>query len=401
VDQVVYYHPLFWKHIDRLLKTHESAINPGALESFYSKTGSYVPNPNYYYSAYNSLHWIGKLLVNHSPVNRLDFLNKINVQYDAIPPDFNEFHKDFETVCLERATSLWEKYNDITVFWSGGLDSTCLALALMETKPVDSKFKMVGTQDSVDEYETFYNNFKSYITIVDNLFDPYYLTTHDTTVITGEAGDQIFCGAIADEFENKDKAWHSVIDQTLVGRLRNPKLKIQPEWNDREREFVLRSLHRIVASCPIHIERYADFLWWLTFTTKMNYVTHKFPTLIADHNLNMSKQTRLDTFIPFYLSDDFQRWSIKNQDVKLPGGPETYKQPIKDFIIRFFGDREFIQNKGKELSTIKTVKSDWHTTWIKSEDVNYARLADGTYYSRFNDLSTQQIENIILGASSV
>jgi sporulation protein YlmC with PRC-barrel domain len=142
-------------------------------------------------------------------------------------------------------------------------------------------------------------------------------------------------------------------------------------------------------------------MWWLTFTTKMNYVTHKFPSLVADHNMSMSKETRLDTFIPFYLSDDFQRWSMLNQDIKMPNGPTTYKQPIKDLIIELFGDKEFIQNKGKELSTIKTVELNWHSNWIKNTNVNYARLSDGTYYSKGNDLSLDQVESLINGKNKL
>jgi len=407
---VVYYHPLFWKHIDRLLKQHRDQISPIVLEKFYNEgygsgaysgkhgTGEFDLNHGYYNSAWHAMYWIGKLLDNHSPINRLNFLNKIKVGYSSIPTGIENFNKTFKEICFERAGQLWAQYKDITVFWSGGLDSTCLALVMLETKPVDGKLVLVGTPDSICEYENFYNQFKHIIKIVDKdkLFDLYYLTTTETTVITGEAGDQIFCGAIADEFENKDRNWKDVITTTLVNRLKNPLIKKEPAWNVNEQNHIIRSLDRIVSVCPIKINRYIDFLWWLTFTTKMNYVTHKFPTLIADHNLGIPSQTRLDTFLPFYLSDDFQLWSMANQQVKMPGGPETYKQPIKDLIIDLFGDPEFIKNKGKELSTIKTVEENWHTNWIKNENVNYVRLSDGSYYSKANDLPVSILEDLIL-----
>ena len=59
--------------------------------------------------------------------------------------------------------------------------------------------------------------------------------------------------------------------------------------------------------------------------------------------------------ISFFNSEDFQRWSIVNHDLKHKGTWKTYKWPSKEFIYEYNRDDNYLNNKTKETSFPKTV----------------------------------------------
>ena len=51
-----------------------------------------------------------------------------------------------------------------------------------------------------------------------------------------------------------------------------------------------------------------------------------------------SETSQWGSTISFFNTDDFQKWSIVNHDVKHGGTWKTYKQPAKDYINKYVKD---------------------------------------------------------------
>ena len=66
-----------------------------------------------------------------------------------------------------------------------------------------------------------------------------------------------------------------------------------------------------------------------------------------------SETSQWGSTISFFNTDDFQKWSIVNHDVKHGGTWKTYKQPAKDYINKYIKDETYRKNKTKEPSLIK------------------------------------------------
>jgi hypothetical protein len=335
------------------------------------------------------------MLTNHSPVDRLGLLNQLNFAYEPIPEFNPNFNKSFEDICLETAVKFWQDNNHISVLWSGGIDSTCVALALMETKPIDKTLVLIGTENSIDEYPAFYEKHKNIISIIDTLFVKEDLYRADTLFVHGDVGDQIFGGAISENLDQKDEPWETVF-------LKNPDpfhygTKEKLQWTKHDMERFINKLHNHNSYAPFPIKTHFDFCWWLTFTTKINYVQHKITKLIADVHAPITDKIAINNRVPFYLNDDFQLWSMACHDLKFPGDELSYKQPAKDFITARTEDYEFMRTKSKFESTKANLESNWHTNWLQDKNTNYALTESGKVYNTVNDIEPEILSYYIDG----
>jgi hypothetical protein len=141
-------------------------------------------------------------------------------------------------------------------------------------------------------------------------------------IVTGEHGDQVF-GSI--------------------------KLAENPEWigrppveylNDPAFEGFHDGIERLNAACPVPIRDIDTMLWWWNFAVKWQEIT--FRSLSDLRNGSSFRNIR-----HFFQTDDFQRWSIANPDLKIRDSLESYKWPAKDFIYKFAKDADYRDNKVK------------------------------------------------------
>lgn len=390
---VFYYHQQFWKHLKRLSTSEEL---PASLQEK-------INNFPMYSKVKNPLMWIGRLLGSASAVDRTGKFNTFNSSYTPIP-DVDGFNKTFDEVCLETAASYWEQNNHIRLMWSGGIDSTCAALALFETKPTSSTISLTCTQASIDEYPEFYNRFSDVCNVITNeqFFSPGNLISSDP-VVTGDGGDQIFGSNIVifpdDQLYKKDLPWETMLDwedpfklNAMLGASKDAPHK-QP-WTKLEKENFIGLLYDHATACPFEVRTCFDMAWWLNFSTKMNYVAVRIPMIAAEKFKDITC-VNLNTRLAFYINDDFQRWSLTNQDFKILGNTASYKQPAKDFIFSRLKDVDYYNNKIKESSTPKLLENNWFSNWKVDGNSNYAILDDGECYNVNRELSADQIKSIL------
>jgi hypothetical protein len=357
----------------------------------------------------DTLYWISRLLLCPGVVDRTGKLNQFNTHYSPIP-DVGAFDKSFSTVCLETAENLWKCNDTIEVSWSGGIDSTAVALALLETKTPEKKLIIGCTMHSIIEYPKFYETYKDICKMISNknfFSQERFETEH--LVVTGDVGDQLWgSNLIANlsekELYKKDEPWQSLLDwPDIFNQLIIPLPDFRPvplgwhiarePWTREQKNKFIDILTSHALSCPFEIKTCFDMAWWINFSTKVNHVSFNMANIAAYNN--GLKYINLNNFIPFYLNDDFQRWSLINHDKKNFSTKLHYKQLAKEFIYSINQDADYIKNKSKDQSTFKMLDPKWASNYRKDINANYAIMSDGTIYSNKNDMPVDVIECIM------
>jgi hypothetical protein len=372
------YHPGYFRHFVRIASKYPNDPRAQQILDF-----------KFYGKKENPMWWIGRFMTNLVPVDRTDHLNVLKVNTWPIPKVNRKFAKSYDQICYETATEYWDNHDDISVLWSGGLDSTCVAIAFLETKPIGKKLTLVGTQESVDEYPTFYEQHKEITKIdsADEFWQRFTFHQNETKYVSGDLGDQIFGGCIDEFSELKDEPWQNFLewDDIFAQSLLHVD-NLTRDWTIPEKKNFIKKFEKFNSRAPFPIVTLFDFVWWMTFTTRYNGAANNITNLVTA--LYKLPKAAIDTVSCFFHSDDFQQWSMTHHHLKYPAGPETYKQPIKDFIAKYNGDVDFLKNKRKEKSTPRLLRNeDWFRQWRLNDNANYYLImSDGTLYNQQNDI---------------
>lgn len=140
------------------------------------------------------LELIGKIIACKMPVDRTGTLNKFNWKYDCIPQNFSDA-KSWSECCFSRAEELWNIGKPITVFWSGGIDSSVTLISLLETMPSSGDLHVRYSQHSINEFPSFYETIKRisnpFLSSSVEYFNPNFLK-QDHIFVSGECAESYF-----------------------------------------------------------------------------------------------------------------------------------------------------------------------------------------------------------------
>ena len=90
----------------------------------------------------------------------------------------------------------------------------------------------------------------------------------------------------------------------------------------------------------VPIRTIKPMLWWWNFTVKWQEITFRSLSDLQDEGSFRNVRH-------FFQTDDFQRWSIVDPDMKIRQDLQSYKWPAKDFIYRYTKDADYRDNKIK------------------------------------------------------
>ena len=395
-NSIYFYHPQMWRHVKDIAKS-----NPDLASTTVEKITEFVPTSK----TDDILFWMTRLMNGGSPVDRTGKLNKFNVTYSPIPTVDSSFNKTFGQICLETAENFWKTNSKINILWSGGIDSTSAALALLETKPENSVLSIICTEGSIAEYPAFYNTHTDLCRVLtgEQLLSLDILFSTEL-VITGDVGDQLFGANLGREavngthFANMNNSWTSIFEfddpfkTAQFDTTQNPSL-VTP-WTPAQLDNFVNIIEEHATACPFPVKTLFDMNWWLNFSTKMNFVTARIPVLILEQCDQDVTKIDLNSRQAFYLNDDFQRWALSDRDLKVPTSLSTFKQPAKDFIFSLNGDADYAANKRKEPSTPKMLANGWFSKWKMDNNANYAILGNGQVFNSRNHMSTEVLDNL-------
>ncbi len=267
----------------------------------------------------------------------------LKMEAPAIPTGSTS--ETFEQIADARAVALWAENQHLKVYWSGGIDSTVALTALMRNAPADAadRLTVFYTAGSIVEYPAFYQmHIDGKLNAVEvtqplkpsdrywaeNIFHS-AVCEHiasqigDGLVVTGELGDQVFGSA---GFANDPTRINGDLEEFLA------------DFSDIRDE-----IDALSAACPVPVNNIVTLMWWWNFSTKWSEVKYRSLTCVSD-------AAHLANARHFFDTDDFQRWSMSNDDKRIRNTAESYKWPAKDYIYDWTGDSFYRDNKLKEGS---------------------------------------------------
>lgn len=242
--------------------------------------------------------------------------------------------KKLSDICDVRAAHIHKLAKDsgkkIYVYWSGGIDSTAVLVALLKQGAAQDVV-LVMNDVSISEYPEFYKEHidgKLAVDMVrykrgDEIPTPVQHYLKDGIVCTGELGDQIFgAGKYVD--------------------LSDPSVLLT-SWRDKYgRHKQMPKYEAFVAACPVPINNLKEFWWWGNYTVK--YTNVAFRMLLTSYKFKLEENV-----FHFFHTQDFNDWAISTPMEERFYGVDirNYKQPLKDYIYEFTKDTNYQINKIK------------------------------------------------------
>lgn len=274
-----------------------------------------------------------------------------------MPTDFVNFNKTYEEICLETAQYYLKKSRDenvpILVLWSGGIDSTTLMVSLI-LAGATSDDVVVGLNNlSIMENFKFYHKFirnKFRIVSSESMFD---LLNGQYLLMGGEGNDQLFGSG---NLFNKVKSLPGGAD--LVFQPHTEEIvtfiwcKTGMSLDNAKLWYSLMKDHS--KKYNIDTTSVFDFFWWFNFSLKWQCVYYRIVTRVNEHMRPHINEEFLTKYChQFYMSEDFQKWSIINPDKKVGNTYQSHKKAAKEFIFAFDKNRDYFDNKLKYGSLSK------------------------------------------------
>jgi hypothetical protein len=304
-------------------------------------------------------------------------------------PKIRPFAKTFEEICNERARELIaraEKLDtNIFVFWSGGIDSTLALVSLIKNSTAREKERLTVllSEESITEYPRFY---KEHI-YGKLMFDasssfPTFLGGKEI-LINGEHNDQLFGSDIVAPFIAAcgGETIHKKYDSDLVAKFFNASLK-----DESATKRLMNIFEKLRTAAPIPIETNYQFFWWVNFALKWQTVHMRMPPHVQPRRASLvTKEYLRERYAPFYCTEDFQLWSLTNQDKKIKDTWVSYKWLCKDIIYDYTQDAEYRDNKIKKGSLNQLITQYPRHAFIDSDMNFYKDLDPSEYLQSEND----------------
>lgn len=280
---------------------------------------------------------------------------------DPIPAFTGKYTgKDYNNLCIERAQDILKENKNITIFYSGGLDSTVVLLsfylaikdgigsfdqitvsttpfAIIENPEVWTKvllphFKLISVNDGIK--------------IMGDKERPY------ERFVMGENADQLFGSDIV--LANMNLFDFKINSDSINNFL---KMKnVSPSLMD----YLHDVFSKLNEKCPTELNTMADLIWWLNFSCKWQSVSLR--ALCFSDFLNTSTYRKdLQRFETFFNTQKFQELSLYGELPKWGKNPSHYNYKLASRIFlkqfRFLEDYANTKIKVPSLYRVLTTES--------------------------------------------
>lgn len=293
------------------------------------------------------------------PIGLIDRNNYIRMPYRYkvyepfnMPTDITNFNFTYEDCCINRALELVDlsKKLDkpITIFYSGGIDSTTVLTSFMrvlDKHELKNRIRVALTRESISENVHFYHNhIRRNCTMISsenysNMMDG------SSILLGGEQNDQLFGSDILGKiykFFDSEKLHEKYSREFIVGWFN----RFIPE--DQANVWFNVLDEQIQKSAPCEVYSNFHFFWWYNFCFKWQFVFFRMLAFTNPSSRHLINSNFIDNYYHhFFSSQDFQKWSMTNHDKKLMSDWRSYKWESKKFIYDYNKDESYRDNKVK------------------------------------------------------
>jgi len=271
-------------------------------------------------------------------------------------PDLSPTYVSFDMVTDQRACDVEkraEAYQEVYLFWSGGIDSSAVLCAMLKNWSVSSldKVTIVLNNNSINEYPAMYQSlingrFKECST--DEFFAGTKRFSNDAMFITGDCGDPILGFSEIYKFDKMfpgiyHKPWANHKDQLLKF--------FSCAAGEAAGKFVMGYIENSL-TC-FQIESVYDFLWWIDFN--WGYDLNFFNSVWSFQMLSVPDVRKYleENLVIFFNTKEYQNWAVSTigTNQKIGDTVATHKISIKKYIYSYNNDIDYYLNKRKIDST--------------------------------------------------
>lgn len=273
-----------------------------------------------------------------------------------MPTDLSNFNLTYEECCVLRAEELLNYSTKtglpITLLYSGGIDSTMVAISFLKLKKdLRDQITVAMSPESIVENPNFYYN---HIRPNFNLKSSEHFSSlfdGKSILLGGEHNDQLIGSDIVGKVNAKFG----------FDRVHEPyKNKFLHEWfttNGMPKEYADWWFDMLVwhaEQAPCEIKSFFDLLWWLNFNFKWQSVFFRILLRVGrNYRSNVNQDFVDNKFFHFFSHTNFQKWSMLNPHLKIKNSWDTYKFHVKDLIFNFTKDPVYKNEKLKKGSLWK------------------------------------------------
>jgi len=281
----------------------------------------------------------------------------IPIKILKIPYDKDNINKSFKQLCLERAEQLISKGKRINIMWSGGIDSTLALFCLMNKVNDKSQLRVILTPESIIEsgniFDKFIKNKINFILetkVARRCFfykEEYENFNFNNEIITTGSGSDPLNSIMRLKIPYEEELWH---------------LKYENVLSKFTNKNVIDFLNKSIKKFPKKIKTYIEFLKF--YQINYNWQRENYFNLV---NLD---SRYFNCFDNFFETDDFQKWSIWNDESNIL--TNTVKKPQRDLIYELTNDKLYSYNKIKGMSTFGVqTNNDWVFLMENGTTINY------------------------------
>lgn len=288
---------------------------------------------------YSTIHEKYRVLCNQELLTVYKNMNNFNdIFFDRtgiLPKIFNTSHprplpltenyvsKSFEQICSERAKELLDTNKILNVWWSGGIDSTCIIASIISQLKNKEQLIINLTHSSIMESGTIFekyirHNFRYKLLSIDE----HKTVNSNELSISGYVGNHIMGQGSVNQsysFDEWELPWQTYIDK-------HPRIKSE----------TIEFIQPIIDIYP-KLQTFFDYcrFYLMTFRWHQDIYLHRIRNFCHES---------------FYDTIDFQQWAMYSKEPAY--GKGLLKLPMKEIIQQVFPDNYYYLNKKTKASQL-------------------------------------------------
>ncbi|WP_144106803.1 hypothetical protein [Paraburkholderia sp. BCC1886] len=285
--------------------------------------------------------------VNASVIDRTQTLKTPFKYLNMYPvPAVESVDFSFDDACVQRAHDILNEGKRVHILYSGGLDSTSVALAFYLACQQTGSWDQVvisATPPSVSENPVFWERY---------IRPHFQLESSLQTLQNCDLRERYVQGENADQMFGSDRVLkHPWLLQERYGETGLNKFLTSLRLRPTAHAKLLVQMAELASKCPLPVKTMADFMWWVNFTCKWQSVslrTLSFTGVFA--NGGAVAMADLKNFETFFNTERFQQLSMSGKMAKWGASPSqyNYKQAAREFIRRYTTEMDhYCDNKLK------------------------------------------------------
>jgi hypothetical protein len=349
--------------------------------------------------------WTSTIFSMTDRTNSVSFpINSETLPFLKMPVYNGHFKEEFDTICQLRARYLLDqviqKNRRLCVLYSGGVDSTLILISLLKVateQELDTYVHVFLSEVSRGENPNFYEN--HLLPTFKNLWSSYRfhseLGNPNSLLVSGEGCDQLFGTSLFAELEEKYgrtvyewPAREGRVISTLIAGTGS-----HNEMHPDSAELIYRFYEPMIKKCPVSIDTFYQYLWWLNFNLKWQSVYTRLSSHCSLENRSTLKYE--DNFTMFFAPEEFQLWAMNNHTNFIQGSWRSYKYHLKDIIYDFTNDNDYRIKKVKYGSLFNILKAKGQSKIIDTNQNFYDHYPDFVF-NRTSTLGSLESENYLL-----